>query len=165
MTDAPDLAGEATAPGTFSHGQPPQADPPTGSIVRDVSWLLDSFVTHTVGVEQVVGVSSDGLLMAISARLARADADKLAATIAGMTSLALTASRLLDKGALRQVITEFGHGYLLVCAIGGGACLGVVTEPDCDLGLVGYETTLLVQRVGALLTPQLILQLKASLPL
>jgi predicted regulator of Ras-like GTPase activity (Roadblock/LC7/MglB family) len=133
--------------------------------VRDVNWLLDNFVQHTTGVEQAVAVSSDGLLMAASASLHRAEADKLAAMISGMTSLAFSASRLLSKGPLRQVITEFGSGYLLVSQISGGSCLGVVTPSDCDLGLVGYEATMLVQRIGALLTPELVIELKASLVL
>ena len=137
--------------------------PGTGSGVRDVNWLLDSFVSQTAGVEQAIGVSSDGLLMAVSASLDRAEADRLAAMISGLTSLAVSASRALHKGALRQVIIEFGQGYLLVSAIGDGSCLGVVTPADCDLGLVGYQTTLLVQRIGALLTPDLVTELKASL--
>jgi uncharacterized protein len=83
--------------------------------------------------------------------------------ISGMTSLALSASRLLDKGPLRQVITEFGGGYLLVSAIRDGSCLGVITQPNSDLGLVGYESAMLAQRVGALLTPELITELKTSL--
>ena len=132
--------------------------------VRDVSWLLDHFVTGTLGVEQAVAVSSDGLLLAISTPLTRADADKLAATISGLTSLALTASRLLGKGPLQQVITEFGRGYLLVSTISDGSCLGVVAEQDCDLGLVGYESAMLMQRIGSLLTPQLIAELKISVP-
>ena len=133
--------------------------------VQDVNWLLDNFVQHTTGVEQAVAVSSDGLLMAASATLHRAEADKLAAMISGMTSLAFSASRLLSKGPLRQVITEFGNGFLLVSQISGGSCLGVVTPADCDLGLVGYEATMLVQRIGALLTPELVIELKASLVL
>jgi len=133
--------------------------------VRDVNWLLDNFVHRTTGVEQAVAVSSDGLLMAASARLTRSEADKLAAMISGITSLAFSASRLLGKGGLRQVITEFQSGYLMVSSISGGSCLGVVTPADCDLGLVGYEATMLVQRIGALLTPELVLELKASLVL
>lgn len=133
------------------------------SRVSDVNWLLANFVAATDGVERAVGVSSDGLLMAISAPLHRSEADKLAAVISGMTSLALSASRLLAKGPLHQVITEFGKGFLLVSAIRDGSCLGVVTEAGCDLGLVGYESARLVQRVGALLTPELIVELKTHM--
>jgi hypothetical protein len=133
--------------------------------VRNVSWLLDNFVAQTDGVEQAVGVSSDGLLMAVSSPLGRAEADRLSATISGLISLALGTARMLGKGPLRQVIIEFGGGYLLVSAIGDGSCLGVVTTPQCDLGMVGYQTTMLVQRIGQLLTPELIIELKASLVL
>ncbi len=49
--------------------------------------------------------------------------------------------------------------------INGRACLGVVTAQQCDLGLVGYETAMLVERVGVLLTPELITELKANLAL
>jgi predicted regulator of Ras-like GTPase activity (Roadblock/LC7/MglB family) len=136
--------------------------PEPSPAARNVTWMLDRFVADTEGVERAVGVSSDGLLMAISPRLSAAEADKLAAMISGMTSLALSASRLLDKGALRQVIVELGGGFLLVSAIRDGSCLGVVTAAGSDLGLVGYESAMLVHRVGALLTPDLITELKTS---
>ena len=141
------------------------AMPQLSGPAQDINWLLDNFVANTAGVEQALGVSSDGLLMAISAQLQRAEADKLAAMISGLTSLSLSASRLLGKGPLRQVITEFGHGYLMVSAISGGSCLGVITSANCDLGAVGYECTVLVQRIGQLLTPELIAELKMSLVL
>jgi predicted regulator of Ras-like GTPase activity (Roadblock/LC7/MglB family) len=132
---------------------------------QNVSWMLDHFVRETAEVEQVIGVSSDGLLMAMSVRMDRGDADKLGATVSGMTTLATSASRLLTKGGLTQVITEFAEGYLVASLISGRACLGVVTSRACDLGLVGYETTMLVERVGAVLTPELITELKANLAL
>ena len=137
------------------------SDPTLSHAARNVNWMLDRFVTETDGVERAVGVSSDGLLMAVSPPLSAAEADKLAAMISGMTSLALSASRLLDKGALRQVIIELDGGFLLVSAIRDGSCLGVVTAAGTDLGLVGYESAMLVHRVGALLTPELITELKA----
>lgn len=135
------------------------------SAAQNVSWMLDHFVRETAGVEQAVGVSSDGLLMAMSVRMPRGDADKLAATVSGMTTLATSAGGLLAKGGLAQVITEFADGYLVASVISGRACLGVVTTRDCDLGVVGYETAMLVERVGAVLTPELITELKSSLAL
>jgi uncharacterized protein len=139
------------------------SDPTLSHAARNVNWMLDRFVADTEGVERAVGVSSDGLLMAISPPLAPADADKLAAMISGLTSLGLSASRLLDKGVLRQVIIELGGGFLLVTAIRNGSCLGVVTAAAADLGLVGYESAMLVHRVGALLTPELITELKTRM--
>jgi uncharacterized protein len=135
---------------------------PLSAGANDVNWLLDRFVTDTDGVRQTVGVSSDGLLIAVAPALPPATADKLAAVISGLTSLAVSSSRLLDKGPLRQVVVELGEGFLLVSAIRDGSCLGVVTGPGTDLGLVGYETAMLTHRVGALLTPELVSELKAS---
>jgi predicted regulator of Ras-like GTPase activity (Roadblock/LC7/MglB family) len=62
-----------------------------------------------------------------------------------------------------QVLVEMANAYMFVSSISGGSTLGVVTVRDCDLGLVGFEITLLVERVGAQLTPTLITELKNSL--
>ena len=130
---------------------------------QNVNWLLEQFVDQTAGVEQAVGVSADGLLMAMFTPLDRGEADKLGATISALTTLAQSATRMLNKGAYSQVIVEFQGGYLLVSSINARAAIGVVTGAGCDLGLIGYETTLLVERVGELLTPELITELKTSL--
>lgn len=131
---------------------------------KNVNWLLDRFVHGTDGVERAIGVSSDGLLIAISPPLASSESDRLAAVISGMTSLAVSTSRLLGKGPLRQVIMELDGGFFLVSAIRDGSCLGVVTAPRADLGQIGYETAMLAHRVGSVLTPDLIDELKTSLP-
>ena len=58
----------------------------------------------------------------------------------------------------------FGVGKTtFVGAISDGSTLGVVTTKNCDLGLVGYEIAMLVERVGAQLTPGLVIELKNSL--
>jgi hypothetical protein len=38
----------------------------------------------------------------------------------------------------------------------------VLAAPNCDIGLIGYEMTLLVDRVGQLLTPELRAQLQGG---
>jgi predicted regulator of Ras-like GTPase activity (Roadblock/LC7/MglB family) len=137
-------------------------DAALSTAARNVNWLLDRFVAETDGVQRAVGVSSDGLLIAISPEISPGQADKLAAMISGLTSLALSASRLLNKGALHQVIIELAGGFLLVSAIRDGSCLGIVTAAGADLALVGYETAMLAQRVGSLLTPELVTELKSN---
>lgn len=129
----------------------------------NIAFMLERFVADTPGVEQMLGVSSDGLLMSLAVPMDRGDADKLAATVSAMTTLSVSASRMLAKGPLTQVITEFADGYLLASVIAGRACLGVVTNADCDLGVVGYEVTMLVERIGDVLTPELVTALKSSL--
>ena len=130
---------------------------------NNVNWLMASFVRSTPGVEQAVAVSSDGLLIALSSQLERASADKMAAIITGMRALAHGAANELTKGQVRQVLVEMQSAYLFISAISGGSTIGVVSAHDCDLGLVGFEITLLVERVGAQLSPTLITELKNSL--
>jgi uncharacterized protein len=130
---------------------------------QNINWLMSSFVESTSGVDQAIAVSSDGLLMAISSNLDRANADKMAAIVTGMRSLSDGAARVLAKGGLNQVIVEMSDAYLFVAAISGGSSIGVVASRTCDLGLVGYEITMLVSRVGMQLTPDLIAELKNSL--
>lgn len=130
---------------------------------NNVNWLMANFVRSTPGVDQAVAVSSDGLLIALSSQLERAAADKLAAIITGMRALAHGAANELGKGQVLQVLVEMANAYLFVAAISGGSTLGVVTSRGCDLGLVGYEITLLVDRVGPQLTPALVSELKNSL--
>ncbi|POM25882.1 Roadblock/LC7 domain protein [Actinomadura rubteroloni] len=128
----------------------------------DVTWLLDDFVRGTDGVAEAVAVSSDGLLMARSAhtRADRESAEHLAAIVAGVTSLARGAAHRYDFEGLRLVMIEMNRGFLLMSVISDGSCLGVVASDGADLGLVGHQMALLCDRFGALLTPQLVSELK-----
>ncbi|MEM9036921.1 MAG: roadblock/LC7 domain-containing protein [Actinomycetota bacterium] len=125
-------------------------------------WLMSNFVHKTAGVVEAVGVSSDGLLIAMSEGLERASAEQLAAIVSGLVSLGHGASRCFDMNRLEQVVVEMDGGFLLVAAISDGSVLGVLSRRDCDLGLVGYEMTLLVERAGSLLTPEIVTELKRS---
>ena len=130
--------------------------------VRNFNWLLSSFVDATPGVTDAVAVSSDGLLMAMSSSLERAGAEQLSAIIAGMTSLAESTARCFALGALEQVIVAMEEGYLFVSSVSDGSSLGVVADRRCDVGAVGYQMTLLVERVGVALSPSLVAELKES---
>jgi predicted regulator of Ras-like GTPase activity (Roadblock/LC7/MglB family) len=127
---------------------------------RSFNWLIDSFVERTTGVTDAVAVSSDGLLMAMSSDLDRAGAEQLAAIISGFVSLGHSTSRCFGFQGLNQVIVSMHGGYLFVSSVSDGSCLGVVAERNCDIGLVGYQMTLLVERAGSVLTPALVTELK-----
>ena len=81
------------------------------------NWLLDSFTTSTAGVREAIAVSSDGLLMAKSAIKDHANAERLAAVVSGMTSLAAGAANWYRLGGLNRVIVDMADGYLLVSSI------------------------------------------------
>ncbi len=126
-------------------------------------WLVDDFVGRVPGVAHSVVVSSDGLLLTASAHLPRDRADQLAAVASGLISLTQGAARCFEAGQMVQTVVEMERGIVLLMAISDGSCLAVLAAPSCDIGLVGYEMTLLVERVGQLLTPQLRAELQNSL--
>jgi uncharacterized protein len=135
--------------------------PALSTSATNFNWLISSFLKKTAGVEQGVIVSSDGILMA-TAGLDQRSADRVAAIVTGMRSLADGASILLKRGELNRVIIEMGTAFLLVAAISDGSALGIVCDKRADLGHISYEMTLLVDRVGTQLTPELVTELKRT---
>jgi predicted regulator of Ras-like GTPase activity (Roadblock/LC7/MglB family) len=131
---------------------------------RNVNWLLNNFVDKTPGVLEAVVVSSDGLPMALSRTLDRDAADRFAAVASGFISLAYGAAGRFGGGAVNEVIVEMEHAFLLVTGISDGSCLAVVAASNCDVGLVGYEMAVLVERTASVMTPELRAELQGSLP-
>ncbi|HZD71704.1 MAG TPA: roadblock/LC7 domain-containing protein [Actinomycetes bacterium] len=131
---------------------------------QSLNWLVETFVRNTAGVAHAAVISTDGLLVAVSERLDRARADQLAAIASGLESLTEGAARLLEAGGVNQTVVEMEQGFLFVMAAGDGSCLAVLAAPSCDVGVIGYEMTMLVTKVGDVLTPQLRAELQAVLP-
>ena len=130
---------------------------------QSLNWLLNTFVRNTPGVAHAIVVSADGLLIAVSDRLELDRADQLSAIASGVASLADGGARLLHGGGVSQTVVEMQKGFLFVMTISDGSCLVVLASPSCDVGVIGYEMTLLVTRTGAVLTPQLRAELQAAL--
>jgi hypothetical protein len=130
----------------------------------NVSWLVTNFVERVPGVSEAVVVSSDGLPMAMSQGLSRDAADRFAAVASGLIGLAYGAAGRFGGGAVNEVIVEMERAFLFVTGISDGSCLAVVAGSDCDVGLVGYEMAVLVEKAGAVLTPELRAELQGALP-
>jgi predicted regulator of Ras-like GTPase activity (Roadblock/LC7/MglB family) len=120
----------------------------SGSSSAELNWQLDSLVAEVPQVRQAVVLSSDGLLVGSSTGLDREDAEHLSAVAASFQSLARTAGRQFGGGSVRQTIIEMEHAFLFVTAAGEGACMAVLAGADADVGLIAYEMTMLVRRVG-----------------
>lgn len=118
-----------------------------------VDWLLSDFAGCTPGVRQVLVVSADGLRLAVSEGVDPYLADQLCAAVSGLVSLARGTATLLDVEPVNQTIVEMEGGYLFATSIGLGSTLAVVTSRSADMGLIGYEMTMLASRVGHALTP------------
>jgi len=121
---------------------------------QDLNWLITNFVERVPKVAHAIVVSSDGLPMAYSQGFPPDRADQLAAVTSGLTSLTQGGSRVFEGGAVTQTVVDMQRGLLIVMAISDGSSLAVLAAADCDMGLVAYEMSLLVERVGSALTPQ-----------
>ena len=84
----------------------------------------------------------------VSKDLTREDSEHLAAVASGFHSLAKGVGRHFEAGNVRQTVVELDDAFLFVTAAGDGSCLAVLSDADSDVGLVAYEMTLLVKRVG-----------------
>jgi uncharacterized protein len=118
-----------------------------------MGWLLNSFADEVAGVAHVIVVSVDGILLAASDELPADRGDQLAAITAGLISLTYGMSRHFDGGRIQQTIVDMELGSLITMTIGDGSSLAVLAARDCDVGHIGYEMALLVERVGKALAP------------
>ena len=121
---------------------------PTVGSGQDLSWLLDDLANRVDDFRQAVILSKDGLVVAASKGLDRADAERLAALAAGVHSLASGAGQQFGVGEVRQTIIELEQALLFVTAAGHGSCLAVLCSASADAGLMAYEMAMLVKRAG-----------------
>jgi uncharacterized protein len=126
---------------------------PTEQSVHDLDWLVTDFVDRVRDVAHAVVVSADGLPLAFNARFPSDHASQLSAITSGLASLTQGAARAFQGGQVVQTAVEMEVGLFVVMMVSGGSSLAVLATSDCDLGLVAYEMSLLVERVGRELTP------------
>lgn len=126
-----------TDPTAASHG-----------VTGELGWLVDGLAERVPEVRHVVLLSADGMLIAGSRGLSRDDADHLCAVAAGFQSLARGAGDRFACGEVRQTVVDMTQGFLFVTAAGPGARLAVLAEPNANAGMIAYEMSMLVQRVG-----------------
>jgi uncharacterized protein len=115
---------------------------------KSLDWLVSAFARDVAGVSHAVLVSADGLLVAASEHLPVERADQLAAVSSGLASLSTGAAQLFEGGRVVQSVVEMENGYLLLMRVGDGSHLAVLASTSCDIGQVGYEMAILVERVG-----------------
>jgi predicted regulator of Ras-like GTPase activity (Roadblock/LC7/MglB family) len=118
-----------------------------------LGWMLDDALKMPE-TRHAVLLSADGLLMARSARVSRDDADRHAAGMAGLQSLARNAAEFCGdpNTTWLQTVCEFDDGYVFLVAAGPGAYLAMSTSVKVDMEMVSFRLQELVQRVGKELT-------------
>ena len=133
------------------------------SEAQSLTWLVNNFVADVPGVTHAVVVSADGLLLIASDELTDERAQQLSAVASGTRSLAETSSRLFSLGSSKQTIVRMERAYLFVMAISDGSCLAALASAGCDMKIVAYQMTLLVESSGHVLTPQIRRELRSGL--
>lgn len=123
--------------------------PPRPAQGNPLDWLVSNFARDVPGVTHAVLVSADGLLIATSEHLPAERGDQLAAVASGLASLANGAARLFDGGQVLQSVVEMETGYLLLMRVGDGSNLAALAAMSGDIGQIGYEMAILVERVGS----------------
>lgn len=118
---------------------------PASSI--DLPWMLDDLV-EVPQVVSVVVLSTDGLIVQKSTSMQQDLAEILAAGASSMYSVAAGTGRHFKSGPVQQVVIEFGEHTLFIAAAGQNARLAVLCEQDVDMGMVAYEVSRLVTRIG-----------------
>lgn len=121
---------------------------------RDLDWVMSRFVDDVPDAAHAILVSADGLLMASSTSIPGERAEQVAAVSSGLASLAVGAARLFEGGSVMQTIVEMEMGFLMLMSVGDGSNLTVLTTEEADIGQVGYEMALLVERVGQMVQAQ-----------
>src|SRR5579859_6738993 len=117
-----------------------------------LGWLLDNLVSRVANVSQALVLSRDGLAVARSRGMSAEQAEHLSALAAGVHSLARGAGQQVGGGEVRQTIIEMDSAFLFVMAAGRGTCLAVLAQAGANLGVMAYEMTMLVRRMGGHLT-------------
>jgi predicted regulator of Ras-like GTPase activity (Roadblock/LC7/MglB family) len=115
----------------------------------ELDWLLDELVQRVGSIRKAMVLSGDGLPRGTSEGLTREDGEHLAAVASGFHSLAKGVGRHFEAGSVRQTVVELDEAFVFVTAAGDGSCLAVLADADSDVGLIAYEMTLMVKRVGA----------------
>ncbi|MBA9006892.1 MULTISPECIES: roadblock/LC7 domain-containing protein [Thermomonospora] len=115
-----------------------------------LGWMLDEALRMPEARHAIL-LSADGLLMAHSQRISRDEAERQAAGMSGLQSLARATAEFCGDDpdtTWRQTVTEFDDGYVFLVAAGEGAYLAVSASPQVDMEAVSFRLQELVQRLG-----------------
>ncbi|GAB2806296.1 roadblock/LC7 domain-containing protein [Streptomyces sp. NPDC054796] len=123
--------------------------------VSQFGWLVTNFTERVPDVAHAVVISADGLLLTASDQLAPERAEQLSTIAAGAVSLVQAVADCMETGNALRTVIQMEHGNMLMMSIRDGSCLVALAAPDCEIGQIAYEMTVLVDQAGEMLTPEL----------
>jgi predicted regulator of Ras-like GTPase activity (Roadblock/LC7/MglB family) len=117
--------------------------------------LLQNMLGKTPEAQHALVLSKDGLKLCHTHGLVEERADRLAAMAAGFQSLSYSVWKEFGSAngaGVRNLITEFPGGVMILIEAGDGAHLAVVAAETADVGLVGHNMAEIVEQIGSFLT-------------
>jgi predicted regulator of Ras-like GTPase activity (Roadblock/LC7/MglB family) len=122
-------------------------------VTNKLGWMLDDALKMPE-TRYAILLSADGLLIAHSEHIGLDDAERHAAGMSGLQSLARSTAEFCgDPDTMwRQTVSEFDDGYVFLVAAGPGAYLAVSASQHVDMEAVSFRLQELVQRLGKELT-------------
>jgi predicted regulator of Ras-like GTPase activity (Roadblock/LC7/MglB family) len=118
-----------------------------------LGWMLDDAL-RMPETRHAILFSADGLLAAHSQGISLHEAERHAAGMSGLQSIARGTAEFCATPATpwRQTVNEFDGGYVFLVAAGAGAYLAVSTTEKVDMEAISFRLQELVQRLGAYLS-------------
>jgi len=116
--------------------------------MQDLDWLVTDFAERVRDVAHAVVVSADGHVLTFNSAFPRDQADQLAAVTLGLASLTQGAAHMFQAGNVIQTAVQMEAGLLVTMLVSDNSTLVVLAAANCDLGLIAYEMSLLIERVG-----------------
>ncbi len=113
---------------------------------QNLDGSLNEFVDRAQGVAHAIAISSNHSLLGSSRDLPTNRVEQLRATIFGLIGLARYTSAQFEAGAVWQMVMEMDHGFLFLMSDANGSWLVVLASKSCDIGNVGYEMELFIDR-------------------
>jgi uncharacterized protein len=118
------------------------------SPAEDLDRMVTAFAERVPDVAHAAVVSRDGLPLASSSGLGRDRVDQLSAVTSGLTKLVQGAARIFSAGSVARAVVVMERGMLITMPISGNSVLAVLAAPECDMGQVVYEMTLLGEQAA-----------------
>lgn len=122
---------------------------------QEFGWLVNNFAASTPGVTHALIVSSDGLPLIASGKMAADIADPISAMTSGILSLGHNIANQVGESSCDQIMLKFPTGHFLFMGIGSLAGLAVLVRDGANLGVIAHRMAQLVESVGHVLTPKM----------
>ncbi|MFH0518528.1 roadblock/LC7 domain-containing protein [Streptomyces sp. M41] len=100
------------------------------------------------GIRHAILISRDARPIAASSGLSGGEVESLACAAHGLRAVAGELGRVSRAGAVLHIMVETSHAFFAIAAAPFGRSLAVVSDTRADVHRIGYEMTLVLERIA-----------------